>query len=84
VSPTCTEVLMVGPPPVVDVVSALPLLVVVDDFVEDELLLAGGPAVELQPANPTAAAMAAADRASPATRNVLAVPLARMVTRFLP
>jgi hypothetical protein len=75
---------MVGRAPVLLVVSADPLLVVVDDFVADELLDAGGPAVELQPANPTAAVTAAADRTSPARRKVSAFLLRRIVSRFLP
>lgn len=64
------------------VVSAVPLALAdaLDDALDDVLddVPPGGVAVELQPTNPTAVATAAADRASPASLNELAVPLARI------
>jgi hypothetical protein len=70
VSPTSTEVLVVGPP--LSVVSAVPLVVaVLDDLVEDdpEGLPPGGVAVELQPTSTIPAATTAEAPTSAASRD---------------
>ena len=77
---------MVGP--LLDVGSAVPLLVVVlDDLVEDdpEVLPPGGLAVELQPASTNAATTADAPQRSQPRRRWTSQPsvLARIVSRFL-